>query len=215
MAIRFPLEMANGKMVRELEEFQENFDFQKAVEYFNIGKLQKWLEALYCDDVLEKLEVLTLQDDNFFKLFTEALGVKVQEPIDTKEEIHNAELKVKLREHVEEDELEKCVCITADTQEWLEKRLNDGCKTIYLFGERFTIPKAAQNIRFIGVQKTETVELEVKDKQTFISQKLEFSGVIPADEETRKLIYADTLNNSALEFLNVLEKYIGKLEGAR
>lgn len=215
MAIRFPLEMANGKMVRELEEFQENFDFQRAVEYFNIGKLQQWLEALYCDDILEKLETLTLQDDNFFELFTEALGVKVQEPIDPKEEIHNAELKEKLQGHIEKDELEKCVCITADTQEWLEKRLNDGCKTIYLFGERFTIPKTAQNIQFIGVQKTETVELEVKDKQTFISQNLEFSGVVPADEETRKLIYADTLNNSVLEFLNVLEKYIGKLEGER
>lgn len=215
MAIRFPLEMANGKMVRELEEFQDNFDFQRAVEYFNIGKLQKWLEALYCDDILEKLETLTLQDDNFFEMFTEALGVKVQEPIDAKEEIHNAELKEKLQGHVEEDELESRVCITADTQEWLEKRLNDGCKTIYLFGERFTIPKTAQNIQFIGVQKTETVELEVKDKQTFISQNLEFSGVVPADEETRKLIYADTLNNSVLEFLNVLENYTGKLEGAR
>lgn len=214
MAIRFPLEMANGKMVRELEEFQENFDFQRAVEYFNIGKLQKWLEALYCDDILEKLEALTLQDDNFFELFTEVLGVKVQ-PVNPKEEIHNAELKEKLREHVEEDELEKCVSITADTQEWLEKRLDDGCKTIYLFGERFTIPKTAQNIQFIGVQKTEIVELEVKDKQTFINQNLEFSGVVPADEETRKLIYADTLNNSVLEFLNVLENYIGKLEGAR
>lgn len=215
MAIRFPLEMANGKMVRELEEFQDNFDFQRAVEYFNIGKLQKWLEALYCDDILEKLETLTLQDDNFFEMFTEALGVKVQEPIDAKEEIHNAELKEKLQGHVEEDELESRVCITADTQEWLEKRLNDGCKTIYLFGERFTIPKTAQNIQFIGVQKTETVELEVKDKQTFISQNLEFSGVVPADEETRKLIYADTLNNSVLEFLNVLDNYIGKLEGVR
>lgn len=215
MAIRFPLEMANGKMVRELEEFQDNFDFQRAVEYFNIGKLQKWLEALYCDDILEKLETLTLQDDNFFEMFTEALGVKVQEPIDAKEEIHNAELKEKLQGYVEEDELESRVCVTADTQEWLEKRLNDGCKTIYLFGERFTIPKTAQNIQFIGVQKTETVELEVKDKQTFISQNLEFSGVVPADEETRKLIYADTLNNSVLEFLNVLDNYIGKLEGAR
>lgn len=215
MAIRFPLEMANGKMVRELEEFQDNFDFQRAVEYFNIGKLQKWLEALYCDDILEKLETLTLQDDNFFEMFTEALGVKVQEPIDAKEEIHNAELKEKLQGHVEEDELESRVCITADTQEWLEKRLNDGCKTIYLFGERFTIPKTAQNIQFIGVQKTETVELEVKDKQTFISQNLEFLGVVPADEETRKLIYADTLNNSVLEFLNVLDNYIGKLEGVR
>lgn len=215
MAIRFPLEMANGKMVRELEEFQENFDFQRAVEYFNIGKLQKWLEALYCDDILEKLEALTLQDENFFELFTDALGVKVQEPVNPKEEIHNAELKEKLREHIEEDQLENCVCITADTQEWLEKRLEAGCKTIYLFGEQFIIPKTAQDIQFIGVQKTETVELEVKDKQTFISQNLEFSGVIPADEETRKLIYADTMNNSVLEFLNVLEKYIGKLEGAR
>ena len=32
--IRFPLEMAEGKMVKELDEFQEYFDLEKALEYF-------------------------------------------------------------------------------------------------------------------------------------------------------------------------------------
>ena len=31
--IRFPLEMAEGKMVKELDELQEYFDLEKALEY--------------------------------------------------------------------------------------------------------------------------------------------------------------------------------------
>ena len=50
--IKFPLEMAGGKQVRELDEFQEAFDLEKAVEYFSNGKLQKWLENNYNDDIL-------------------------------------------------------------------------------------------------------------------------------------------------------------------
>ena len=34
--IRFPLEMAEGKMVKELDELQEYFDLEKALEYFQI-----------------------------------------------------------------------------------------------------------------------------------------------------------------------------------
>lgn len=51
--IRFPLEMAEGKMVKELDELQEYFDLEKALEYFQNGKLQKWLENTYNDDILE------------------------------------------------------------------------------------------------------------------------------------------------------------------
>ena len=77
--IRFPLEMAEGKMVKELDELQEYFDLEKALEYFQNGKLQKWLENTYNDDILEELEELTGEEEDFIERFTEALGVEQQE----------------------------------------------------------------------------------------------------------------------------------------
>ena len=73
--IRFPLEMAGGKMVRELEEFQEYFDLEKAIEYFSNGKLQRWLESTYNDDILEEIEKMDGKEPDFVRKFTDALGV--------------------------------------------------------------------------------------------------------------------------------------------
>ena len=61
--IRFPLEMAEGKMVKELDELQEYFDLEKALEYFQNGKLQKWLEA-----ILKKLAEMKGADVNSFEV---------------------------------------------------------------------------------------------------------------------------------------------------
>ena len=119
--IKFPLEMAKGKMVRELDEFQEYFDLQRAVEYFYNGKLQKWLENTYNDDILEELEELTGQETDFVKRFTEILGVDYQEqPIDIKQMMDQAQLKEKLKRILPEDEVEEAVESSADTQEKLE-----------------------------------------------------------------------------------------------
>ena len=57
--INFPLFMKENKPVNELEELQEYFDLKRAVEYFVNGKLQKWLENNYNDDLAEELSELT------------------------------------------------------------------------------------------------------------------------------------------------------------
>lgn len=207
--IKFPLEMAEGKQVRELDEFQEYFDLQKAIEYFSSGKLQKWLNAIYSDDILEKIQVLTGEEEDFLERFTNALGVElVEEKIDVTNLLHSTALREKLRKYVDEENLEERIPITADSQEILEKRLAEGCKTIYLLGEKFLIPAHSENVQFIGTEKKEVVELETKDRNTFIKQNLRFVGVVPADEETKKLISINAFESSMIALLDVFEKYV-------
>lgn len=53
--IKFPLEMKDGRKVRELDELKEYFDLGKAVEYFCSGKLQTWLDNVHASDIVEEL----------------------------------------------------------------------------------------------------------------------------------------------------------------
>ena len=65
--IKFPLEMKDGRKVRELDEFIEYFDLGKAVEYFCSGKLQAWFDNIYASDIVEELNKLTGEEDDFVK----------------------------------------------------------------------------------------------------------------------------------------------------
>ena len=68
--IRFPLEMKEGRKVRELDELREYFDLRKAVEYFCNGKLQTWLSNLYASDIVKELEALTGEVEDFIERFS-------------------------------------------------------------------------------------------------------------------------------------------------
>ena len=192
--IRFPLEMAEGKMVKELDEFQEYFDLEKALEYFQNRKLQKWLENTYNDDILEELEELTGEEDDFIERFTEALGVETQEvPLDVKAILEKAHLKEKLKRSFPEEKVETMVESCADSQEKLEKLIEDGKKKIYLVDGTYKISQDARNIAFIGIGDAK-VEIEEKDAHRFLEQGLQFNNINPTDEESDKMMDLNVRN---------------------
>lgn len=203
--IRFPLEMAEGKMVKELDELQEYFDLEKALEYFQNGKLQKWLENTYNDDILEELEELTGEEEDFIERFTEALGVEQQEiQVNVKEILEKAHLKEKLKRLFPEEKVEKMVDSSADSQEMLEKLIKGGRKKIYLIGGTYRIPENARGIAFTGVGESK-VKIEEKDEYKFLEQRLQFNGLLPADEESRKMMNLDDTKMVFLDFLKLME----------
>ena len=57
--IKLPLEMANGVMVRTLDELKENWDLEKIVGYFCDGRLVTWLNDRYYTDLAEQVEKIT------------------------------------------------------------------------------------------------------------------------------------------------------------
>lgn len=209
--IRFPLEMAGGKMVKELEELQEYFDLEKALEYFYNGKLQKWLENTYNDDLLEELEELTGEEEDFVARFTEILGVESQDvQVDVKGISEKARLKERLKRLFPEEKVEEVIGSSADTQEMLEKRIGEGKKKIYLVDGTYRIGKTVRGIAFEGVGEPK-VAIEEKDEQKFLEQRLQFKGVAPADEESKKMMGLDDTKMIFLDFLKLMELQLERI----
>lgn len=87
MAVKFPLEMKNGIMARNMSEVRENFDIEKIVSYFLEGKLLTWLEARYYEEEAEAVSVLTKNDTQLVKKLHQIFGIEFVEEkeIDTEE----------------------------------------------------------------------------------------------------------------------------------
>lgn len=210
--IKFPLEMKDGVPVRELEELQEYFDLERAVEYFANGRLQKWLENSYYDDILEEIRELTGEEADFVERFTEALGVKIEmKQMDVRALMKRAALKEKLKRLFPEEKIEELISVTADSQEEMERLVSAGYKKIYLLTGTFHISGNIQNIEFEGIDNPQII-LEAKDRNLFMKQRIRFSGVTAADENTEKMIQMDDLDGVLLNLLDVLELQIEQMK---
>lgn len=207
--IRFPLEMKEGRKVRDLDELKEYFDLRKAVEYFCSGKLQTWLENnVYASDIVKELNELTGEEEDFIKRFSDALGVKCEEEINVKEIIHNSFLRERLKRFYPEEESEIIVEKTADTQERFEQLIKEGYREIYLLSGTFTILKKMKGLRLTGVDSPKIV-IKAQTAEEFRKQEIILKSVYSADEETKKIMLGDGLFE-AKELLEVLELYLRK-----
>ena len=209
--IRFPLEMAGGKMVRELEEFQEYFDLEKAIEYFSNGKLQRWLESTYNDDILEEIEKMDGKEPDFVRKFTDALGVdEKSDSIDVNQIMQDAVIREKLEAYVSEEKINTLLSFTADTQEIMELLIHKGSKKIYLLEGEYKIPKKIFGIYFEGIGKVR-VQIEEKDQSKYQKQRLYFINIIPSDKESKELMDRNVIENCMMELLDVLEIQIERM----
>lgn len=75
MAVKFPLKMAGGTMVRTIEELREHFDLTAALAYYKDGRLKKWLENGYYDEEARKVASLDTASDNIAGELCTILGV--------------------------------------------------------------------------------------------------------------------------------------------
>ena len=75
MAVKFPLKMTGGTMVRTIEELREHFDLTAALAYYKDGRLEKWLENGYYDEEARKVAALDTASDNIAVELCAILGV--------------------------------------------------------------------------------------------------------------------------------------------
>lgn len=202
--------MAQGKLVKELEEFQRYFDLEKAVEYLCNGKLQKWLENTYNDDILKELEGLTGQEEDFVERFTDILGVEYEpeDKTDVQKLMRNSVLKEKLKCFLADEKAGKIVNATAETQQELERLAKEGHSHIYLLSGEFQIPKNIQRTTFEGINNPK-VKFEETDQKKIQRQCLSFLNILPADENNKKAMrQKEGLEELALDLLEVLELFL-------
>lgn len=211
--IKFPLEMKDGKQVWELDEFQSNFDMEKAVEYFSVGRLQAWLESSYNDDILEEISGLTGNEEDFVERFTEALGVEAGETeFNVREEIEKSGIKEKLKRIYPEETVEEMLPSVADSQEGMERLLSKGSRKIFLLPGTYRIPAAARDVTFEGIQSPE-VCFGAADRREYVKQRVRFLGVVPADENAGRFLRGDDLKDVCAGLLNVIKQNLDKMHG--
>lgn len=151
--IKFPLEMANGAQVRNMEELRESFDLEAALGYFVDGKLLTWLEDRYYEDEAEKVEALSKDDPALARKLCAALGVTCphDSPVDAEEIAYRKERLARLRQYTEEEEILAQVDKVAFDQEDLADLYDMGVEPIYLCANHFRIPRSKQSLTYIPI----------------------------------------------------------------
>ena len=151
--IRFPLEMKQGVEVRSLEELRENFSLVRVLFYLSNGKLVTWLRDRYAYDVADAIEGLNIEDDELPKKVCQIFEVEYDEEVAIdleKAEERNRKLGT-LKEYTTEQRILEVVDVVAFTQDDLYDLLDKEETTIYLCGEKFSIPLSKKGMTYIGV----------------------------------------------------------------
>ena len=106
--IRFDLKLS-GRNVGTLEELRENFELERIFQYYNDGKLEKWLKSRNYNEEARKVAAIdtTYATDNIKSLLCEIFGVAfIQEELkkiyfDTYKELDEADLEKKRKQKEE------------------------------------------------------------------------------------------------------------------
>lgn len=153
--IKFPLKMADGSQVRNIEELREHFDLTAVLSYYTSGRLAEWLTDRYYDVEAEKIKALEPSSKEFAKNLCEILAVPYSET--GADDVDLADIAVKneryehLKQFTADDTILAAVDLVAFTQEDLADLLDKDAKLIYLCGERFSIPCSKGGITYIGI----------------------------------------------------------------
>ncbi len=154
--IKFALEMADGTFVSNLEDLlkhvKTNDDVKKLVEYFLDGRLQKWFLVRNYDEESKALKLLNKNDSDFACRLCKAIGTDYIPVDNVKVELIEYEKRMRkaLEEVTSDSELIANAGCTASNQSDLDFLIKNGKKTIYLWGDFFTL-YVVDNIFYIGV----------------------------------------------------------------
>ncbi len=186
--IKLPLEMANGVMVRTLDELKENWDLEKIVGYFGDGRLVTWLNDRYYTDLAEQVQKITAKGAEAQKELCAVFGMEFKQDEVVDEEVL-AERKRKLdilRQFTSDDEILKNVDSVAFNQEDLADLLDEGVEKIYLCNGKFSVPLNISGKKYIGITDAE-VYIGKDELQDFDKLGISFENV-KFDEKYQKLV---------------------------
>lgn len=150
--IRFPLKLAEGAEVRNLNDLREHFDLEALLEYYKNGKLLTWLEDRYLEGEAEAVRALDAAAPDFQRKLCEVFQVEYTGNDVDMEEIERRQERLKrLRTIADDTEYIQNIDRVAFDQEELADLLDEGESRIYLCGEKFTVPASRKGISYIGI----------------------------------------------------------------
>ena len=152
--IRFPLKMKNGAEVRTLDELKENFNLESVLGYFTDGRLYTWLTDRYYDEKAEAVSALSAETPDLNAKLCNIFEVEYQAEHDETD----VELIAKHREKLsrlstvtDNSDALNNIELVAESQDELFEILDEHPERVYLYGDKFSIPMGATNIRYVGI----------------------------------------------------------------
>ena len=211
--IKLPLEMANGVLVRTLDELKENWDLEKVLNYYLNGKLQTWLTDRYYTELAEEVSALNGINDNaeLQKKLCGIFGIEAEDDLVDMEAVaeHNRRLEI-LRQYTADDAVLKNVDKVAFNQEELADLLDEGEDVIYLCDNKFSVPLSVTGKKYIGLGDVE-IQVNSKDFVDFVKIGIELVNV-HFNKEYEELVNSNVVLYKKGEELEAAEKYTEALE---
>ena len=214
--IKLPLEMANGVLVRTLDELKENWDLEKVINYYLNGKLQTWLTDRYYTELADKVSALSDINDNTelqknlcdifgmeFKADTEFVDIDAVAEQNRKVDI--------LRKYTADDKLLKNIDNIAFNQEELAYLLDKETETIYLCENKFYIPLTVLNKKYVGIGSNVEAIIDRKEYVNFDKLKISFEN-IHFNQAYKNILFSSSALYKYGEDMEKLENYAEALE---
>ena len=178
--IKFALKLKDEADVRTLEALQEHFDFEKVTAYFLDGKLLEWLEDRYYDEEAEKIRALDKDAKDFHQQLCNALGVPYEgeDEIDIEALERLNEKREKLQQLTADKDIIAHAAQTAFSQEDLAELLDEDEHTIYLCGEKFSIPSRVTNRKYIGILGKPEIKITAETPEELTKKEIFFENVL-------------------------------------
>ena len=214
--IRFPLEMENGVEVRSMEELRDNFSTSRVLSYLKNGKLEVWLRDRFETDIAEKIGQLDLQAEDLARNLCEIFDVSFDEETEAElqKSAERAERILLLRKYIDDDEFEDVIDSVAFNQDELYDLLDEEVFTIYLCGEKFSIPLAKEGVSYIGINQP-TVVIDSKVEVDWVKKNISVDNVVfdqkyqevvdnankEREKASKKSIIGDYSDKSYINFL--------------
>ena len=211
--IKLPLEMANGVLVRTLDELKENWDLEKVINYYLNGKLLTWLNDRYYTELAEEVAALNGINDNaeLQKKLCGIFGIEAEDNFVDLEAVaeRNRRLEI-LRQYTADDAVLKNVDKVAFNQEELADLLDEGEDVIYLCDNKFSVPLSVTGKKYIGLGDVE-IQVNSKDFVDFVKIGIELVNV-HFNKEYEELVNSNVVLYKKGEELEAAEKYTEALE---
>lgn len=214
--IRFPLEMENGVEVRSMEELRDNFSTSRVLSYLKNGKLEVWLRDRFETDIADKIGQLDLQAEDLARNLCEIFDVSFDEETEAElqKSAERAERILLLRKYIDDDEFEDVIDSVAFNQDELYDLLDEEVFTIYLCGEKFSIPLAKEGVSYIGINQP-TVVIDSKVEVDWVKKNISVDNVVfdqkyqevvdnankEREKASKKSIIGDYSDKSYINFL--------------
>lgn len=209
--IKLPLIMENDIPVNSLEELRNNFSIPKILDYLieEKTKLLNFLNDRYETELAVKLDNLDESSSEFVKQICEIFDVEYKESdFTTLEDFKRQKTKKeKLLSYTHDEEIISHISECAFVQDDIYDIFNRGQTSVYLCGDRFTIPLDKNGIRYIGVNKP-TVIIDSNEAVDFNKKNIFFENVIFNDEYLSALKEKETSSDTGKKTIDKLNNYI-------